>query len=88
MTNAVDSTPNQTGGVAKSFRVVKRVSETVIVTGTGQALQKYAIAANTILMYDAFFDPGDVGKYFAGQNIIMNREVDIPAGTEVILKSE
>lgn len=88
ITNSEVLAPGQTGGVNKAFRVVTGIPDTVIITGYGDNLQKYAIARKVILMYDAFFDATDHGKYFAGENIIIREETDMPGGAEVLLKSE
>jgi len=88
LTGAEVQAPSQTGGVSKAFRLVTDIPDTIIITGYGENLKKYAIAAKTILMYDAFFDPGDQAKYYAGENIFMRDETDIPEGAEVLLKTD
>jgi hypothetical protein len=92
ITNIVDSTPtiwpSPNPADSKAFRVVRNIPDTVIITGSNEQLQKYAIARITILMYDATFDPADNAKYYSGRDIVVRNETTIPEGAEVLMKTE
>jgi hypothetical protein len=92
ITNIVASTPtiwpSPNPADSKAFRVIRNIPDTVIITGSDEQLQKYAIARITILMYDATFDPADNAKYYSGRDIVVRNETTIPEGAEVLMKTE
>ena len=71
------------GGISKSFRIVTDIEDTIVITGSGDILQKKAIAKKVILMHDATFESWDNAIYYAGENIYIAKETDMPAGAEV-----
>lgn len=87
-TDTIAEASTQGGDQATGFRVIAGVPDTVIITGSGDNLQKYAIALETVLMYDAFFEAGDFAKYYSGRNIHISNDTEIPEGAEVLLKSD
>ena len=88
LTNTEVEASGNIGGISKSFRIVTDIEDTIVITGSGDILQKKAIAKKVILMYDATFESWDNAKYYAGENIYIAKETDIPAGAEIYFKTD